>query len=297
MSAKFLEGVGNQLAERWVAELLTPAFVFWLGGAAVLIERIGWSTASAWLTEQLDEPAGIVGAIAVFGLVALSAFIVERFDLSILRFLEGYWQRWWLRPLHPLRRQMIEREKERSRQIDRRWQKLSLIPAQARTPKQKNEYIHLDWQQQHLPLPENMMPTRLGNRLRAAESHSLERYGLDAIVCWPRLWLLLPEEIKKELQAARAELNAAARAWLWCLLFMIWGGWIWWLALVGFVAAFFTYYGWIMTAASNYGELIKATFDLYRHLLYHALRWHLPADPIVERRVGQDLTRYLWRGL
>lgn len=36
--------------------------------------------------------------------------------------------------------------------------------------------------------------------------------------------------------------------------------------------------------------------DDYRHLLYEALRWTLPENPDEERRVGQQLTQYLWRG-
>lgn len=55
-------------------------------------------------------------------------------------------------------------------------------------------------------------------------------------------------------------------------------------------------YQWAIAAAQTYGELVEASFDLYRHLLYQSLRWQLPADPKVERRVGQELTRYLWRG-
>jgi len=66
------------------------------------------------------------------------------------------------------------------------------------------------------------MPTRLGNLLRAAERKPLEKYGLDAILCWSRLWMLLPDAVKKDLQESRADLNNAARVWLWSLLFCGW---------------------------------------------------------------------------
>jgi len=145
----------------------------------------------------------------------------------------------------------------------------------------------------------DLMPTRLGNILRAAEHKPLAKYGLDAIVCWSRLWLLLPDAVKKDLQAARADLNTAARVWLWSLLFCGWtfvGGSLWaaWSMLFGLLSAWFAY-GWALDAASTYGELIEAAFDLHRHLLYQSSRWNLPADPAIEHRVGQELTQYLRR--
>ncbi|MEH1778505.1 MAG: hypothetical protein V7K67_24855 [Nostoc sp.] len=47
MSAKILESFGSKLAEQWVATLLTPAFVFWAGGAAAGLQRFGWKRARA----------------------------------------------------------------------------------------------------------------------------------------------------------------------------------------------------------------------------------------------------------
>ena len=290
MSAKFLESVGSKLAEQWVATLLTPAFVFWAGGAAAGLQRFGWKPASTWFSQQ-PEPLQIALLVAGFCLIAASAFVVQRFDLPVLRFLEGYWHPW----LRPLRRWLIAKEVKRSQRISDRWQKLARLDPAQFTAEQRDEFVQLDWQQIHLPLPNQLMPTRLGNILRAAEQRPLERYGLDAIVCWSRLWLLLPDAVKKDLQEARADLNTAARVWLWSLLFIVWAIWAWWAAPVGIISALFAYY-WALDAASNYGELIEATFDLHRHLLYQSLRWNLPPDPNEERRVGQQLTEYLWRG-
>lgn len=204
---------------------------------------------------------------------------------------QGYWHPW----LRPLRRWLIAKEAKRSQRISDRWQQLARLDPAQFTAEQRDEFVQLDWQQIHLPLPNQLMPTRLGNILRAAEQRPLEKYGLDGIVCWSRLWLLLPDAVKKDLQEARADLNTAARVWLWSLLFIVWAIWAWWAAPVGIISALFAYY-WALDAASNYGELIEATFDLHRHLLYQSLRWNLPTDPDEERRVGQQLTEYLWRG-
>ncbi|WP_246327717.1 hypothetical protein [Candidatus Competibacter phosphatis] len=103
---------------------------------------------------------------------------------------------------------------------------------------------------------------------------------------------------KKDLQEARADLNTAARTWLWGLLFMVWTPWAWWAAPIGIGVALFAYYSWALNAAKNYGELIEATFDVYRHLLYESLRRELPdpGKPSDERERGRKLIEYLWRG-
>ena len=71
------------------------------------------------------------------------------------------------------------------------------------------------------------MPTRLGNLLKAAELRPLSKYGLDSVICWPRIWLLLPESAKTELVNARADLDTGARIWSWSILFLVWIIWAW----------------------------------------------------------------------
>ncbi|MBW4661058.1 MAG: hypothetical protein KME15_20475 [Drouetiella hepatica Uher 2000/2452] len=297
MSAKFLEGLGGKLAEQWVATLLTPAFVFWAGGFAAGIQCYGWISFTAWFTNQ-PEPLQIALLVGGFCLIAASAFVIQRFDLVVLRFLEGYWHPWLRSP----RRWLIKRQAARIRKMGDRFQTLASLEPTQRTAELIDEYVQLDWQLMHTPLrPDRLMPTRLGNVLRAAELRPLEKYGLDAVICWPRLWLLLPDGVKKDLQEARADLNTAARVWLWSLLFMgwsliFWCPWSWWTALVGLASALFAYYAWMLEAAGTYADLLESTFDLYRPLLYQSLRWALPTNPLEERKLGEALTEYLWRG-
>ncbi len=138
------------------------------------------------------------------------------------------------------------------------------------------------------------MPTQLGNILRSAEERPQVYYGLDAFVCFPRLWLLLPDNVKNELTEARNTLNNGASLWLWSVLFILWGLIAWWAILIGVISAYLSYQ-WMLNYAIIYGELLESAFDLYRFELYKALRFPLPTSPQYEKEKGTQLTNYLWK--
>ncbi|MCC5612577.1 hypothetical protein LC612_39260 [Nostoc sp. CHAB 5834] len=290
MPIKFLESLSGKLAESWVANLLTPAFVFWLGGLGAWTWRFSWKPVEVWLKQQSEllQITLLGGCLLV---IAASAFVIQRFDLLVLRFLEGYWAKW----MNPLRCWLIQRQKFRLNRDEKRWQQLA-DKKNHLTAEEQEEYISIDWRLMQLPAqPHRLMPTRLGNLLRAAESRPLDKYGLDAVICWPRLWLVLPDGVKKELQEARADLNTASRFWLWSMMFLIWTIWAWWAVPASLLAAFFSYY-WALDAAAIYCDLLESAFDLHRLDIYKSLRWPVPANPANERKLGMQLTEYLWRG-
>jgi len=68
------------------------------------------------------------------------------------------------------------------------------------------------------------------------------------------------------------------------------------LALPIAVIMMFIAYHWALQAANTYGKLLETAFDLYRPLLYQALRFPLPAEPATEIEAGKNLTAYLLRG-
>ena len=139
------------------------------------------------------------------------------------------------------------------------------------------------------------MPTRFGNLLKAAESRPPHRYGLDAVVCWPRLWLIMPDTARTEVAAARVRLDEGARLWLWSLLFCGWVIFTWWalaVALLGMIVGYRT----VLAGATVYGRLVLSCYDLYRKDLYATLGCELPVDAQEEVRSGARLTAYLERG-
>src|SRR5829696_3460250 len=119
MWTKLLEGLGGQLIQRWALTVLTPAFVFWIGGLVTWVWWYGWGPIVEGINQQSDA---VVIAIAIGGLlvVASSAAVAQRFILPMLRLAEGYWPR----PLNFLRRALVARKLERIKADRERWRKL-----------------------------------------------------------------------------------------------------------------------------------------------------------------------------
>jgi hypothetical protein len=197
-SAKFLEGFSGNLADEWIKTLFTPAFVFWLGGGLAALQRWGWDAAVVEF-QKLQEPLPLVLGILVLLTVAASGFVVQQFDFTVLRLLEGYWPGW----LTPLAGWLVKGQRRRFKRIDQQLQTLNRRGLVTLTPQEREAYIQADLDLGEFPELGRLLPTQLGNILRAAEDHCAAKYGLDAIICWPRLWLLLPEATKTELSQAR----------------------------------------------------------------------------------------------
>lgn len=295
MSAKFIEGVGGKLAEQWVTNLLTPAFVFWSGGLLAYIYRHGWQPIAQIFPDSKLEALQIGAIAGVFILIYISALVVQRFDTEILRGLEGYWYP-GLRRL-PILKWLRQRQLKQFENHLSQWQKLDeKNSSNSLDPNSRAQLVRFDRALRQYPTDEaDFLPTRLGNILRAAERRPYDRYGLDAIICWPRLWLLLPENARKELQEARSTINSGVRIFAWSILFLVWGIWAWWVIPCAIVSAMFAYC-WILDSATVYGDLIESVFDLYRVSLYQSLRFPLPENATDERTIGLQVTEYLLRG-
>jgi hypothetical protein len=291
---KFWEQVGEELAGQWTARTLAPAFAFWAGGLLAWIDRYGWERLAAWwaVHEPHEQAALLVGTLLG---VTFTAAVMERLPPDILRLVEGYWPR----PVRWLRFALARLWVSRLQRRENRWQTLA-EKAQGRpetlSPRERAEYARLDAALARFPVdPGLAMPTFVGNVLRAAEEYPQVRYGLTTAVCWPRLWLLLPEETQGAISAARGRLNEAVGLFAWGMLFPVWTVWAWWAAVAGLALALLAYRA-IMLSALVYGELVRSAFDLYRLALYEHLCWPPPGSPDGEVESGRRLTEYLFRG-
>ncbi|WP_159784183.1 hypothetical protein [Sodalinema gerasimenkoae] len=295
MSAKVFEGAISKVSERWLPNILGSPLLFWVGVFLLYIYSLenNWQDFFQEFSTYDDSKQLVIVGLALSAIIA-SDFIVRQFEFPCLRILEGYWFAW----TNPLRKRLIRYWENYQNQLEQDFSKLDT--QKELTADESQKLIKLITQLERLPLNvtashnPDLMPTRLGNILRAYERKPTEKYGLDAIVCWSRLWLLLPDPVKLDLTSARSDLNSAVRLWIWGILFATCGWLLNPIAIpIGLLVAVLAYYFWMLPAAQVYGILIDATFDTHRHLLYEALRFPQPESPKTEAEQGQQLTQYL----
>ncbi|MGB9872579.1 MAG: hypothetical protein ACPLYD_13055 [Anaerolineae bacterium] len=248
----------------------------------------GWETLPG-LTRGLTL-AGLTVAVTV------AAYLLYNAQYVLIRLFEGYWPRW----LHRLRNL-------RTGFYKKRWEYLNALAGAAPTPQEANEI----WAEllAFYPPPnhlDKMMPTRLGNILRAAEIYPYDRYGIDAAILWPRLRPLLSPETMALLEDRKTTmafmlsmaLLSALFSLLWCPLFALssnrWDLFL--LCALGWPLAWLCYEGAVQSAVA-YGQQLQATFDLHRRALLQALDRPLPADAGAERKEWLRLTRFFYRNL
>ncbi|EIV92688.1 hypothetical protein [Frankia sp. QA3] len=299
MLDEFWKAIGSKLADRWAA-LTTPALVFWLAGLAAWTHHHGGLHTLAPHTAWLDRQTPAVQVLAILtGLltVAASAVVVNQAAPSALRLLEGYWPAW----ADPLRHRLAARAATRAAADQQAWQTAyaAVQPPAVPTSRQLAVYTRLERRRRRHPSPATpgyFLPTPIGNILRAAERRPTDKYGLDTVICWPRLWPALPDTLRTDLLAARTALDTATTTALWALLFTAFAPFTLLAIPTGLAVAALTVTWVIPARAQTFGELIETAYDQHRTTLYTQLRWPLPARPADEKAAGQQLTAYLWRG-
>ncbi len=291
MLTKVWESVGEGLAEKWVAQL-GPALVFWFSG---LFFWLGWQglvdlSKTLLALDTLQQIMLIAGSLF---LVMVSTNLVQRMSNSVLRFLEGYWP-----PILGWMDNLKTSGWSKSFQSDlKSWQELQNKVFSGKATRSENKQAaSLDHKLHYVPAdPNDYMPTEVGNILRMAETTPRHVYGLDAIVCWPHLWSLMPDSARKGVDGIRQQLDQASELWLWGILFVLWVRFTWWAVPIGLLWAWIAY-RLSLNIVRNYADLITASFDMYRWDLYKSLHLDTPKNTKEEKVFGEKVTEYLWRG-
>jgi hypothetical protein len=274
-------------------QLFSPAFIFWGGGLVVMSSQYGFD--KTWQEIQALSIEKQVALIIVgFLVLSLSTALLGQFRYAALRLLEGYWP--W--PTNFIGKLIIRFRKWNINRLQNRWNDLkNKEEKKILTTDGRREISKLEKQMHYYPInQDDLLPTLLGNAIRAGEDAPYYKYGLDALICWTRLWLLLPLEAQKDLSRSRQSLDDFVNLFVWGMLFLVWAWWWPWVILISAIWLLCAY-TFAVQCAMTYSDLIESAFDLYRFELYKAVHWSLPKKSGKDEvRIGKQLTEFLWRG-
>lgn len=284
--AKIEEG----LAGEFNARTLTPALAFW--GTSILLWgwSNGWENITAYLLE-LEATQGITIAVVLLIVLELTNWISDWLKLPLLQFLEGYWK--W--PLRWLRTSLTENLNEKL--IVKRTRLAALGSQATMTPEEEKEFKKLEAEDESYPQDKQfLLPTKLGNLLRASELYPHRVYGLEILTVFPRLWLVLPEGVQTEIAESRQHLDNMVKIVMLGVGLFIWSFITPWIIPVGVLIIVWGYFRAVQ-AVDTYGLMLRAAFDLYRFDLYKQLHLSLPEKPADEIAFGIEVTQALGRGI
>jgi hypothetical protein len=271
---------------RFLVNALLPTLVLiGLLGVVTIVPTIGARAALITWNRQ-DTLIKALYSLAVILVAVLLAACLAGSTASLVRLFEGYWTT-------PAGRFLAR--------AGRRWHQSRLATLD---PEDGADYqlIHANYPTS----AQEVMPTRIGNILKNAELHPEERYGIDAVLIWPRLHPLLPADHRAALAAARSDLEffltlAALAAFfsLSCAGFLVLaraGAGLFLLCHCGGAAVALLSYLGALAPARRYAQQVKVTFDVYRAELL-AVLGHQGTHEDDEPRLWDALAKQWYRGV
>ena len=294
MFSSLLKEVTGFFDRRFFLNVFLPCFIFaglliatWFGGHGDLA-----AAAKRWASR--DTSIQLVQAGAFLAWVILFANVMDSNSTVILRFFEGYWN-------FPFVGEFLKN-------IGRRWHEERLASIAAKLAAKPDELAAYQEVYLTYPLPDQkaeVMPTLLGNILKNAELYPYDRYGLDAVLFWPKLYPLFPTQFAEDISQLRGNVDTMLLVTILAAAFsLVSGGYLlvirapWWLFVLcfggGVITALTSYRG-AMGAVMPYAEQIKTAFDLYRNDLLQKMRVPLPTTLEEEKNRWQELGFLVYR--
>ena len=173
------------------------------------------------------------------------------------------------------------------------------------------EHERIEFPQPRQTLPHDVRricPTSFGNAFAIAEEYSYDRYGIDAVLFWPRLRQLMQEKVSKhsllltqQKTVVDLSINFAflfgllAFEVVLTLIFLDYQNLLLGLAIITVILTI-SFYRASVAAIQVLGELIKMSFDYHRGLVLEAFNLKTPDILSEEQEIWVKLATFIRRG-
>lgn len=298
---------GQGIGRRFQIVTVVPTLVLELG-TLLILSTGGWRGEPSLhiaVTRAEGLTATGVASIAFAGVAA--ALVTHPLQVRLVKMFEGY-----LRPSNPIVRYGLARHSRilhhhrrlavkldaDERELIRRFRSGETVDLTALESCRRRAARHALIANSY-PDRNRLMPTLLGNRLRAAEDHAGDRYGIAAVSFMPYVYAVMPAAASARIQDGRNELDTSVRLTamflvLTVLSVVVFANDSWWLAwpLVFYILAA-TSYRAAVNAATGYGKMLARAIDLHRFLVLDAMSWPRPFDVKSERALFSQLREFV----
>jgi hypothetical protein len=245
--------------------------------------------------------------LIIGGLAVLAGLVLVGLKFPITRWMEGYplmdpgpapksrFGRWLLSKRNALSNALRRRQLKRYDRL----QEMKDEGALAR----RLAFWRLDiW---FPPSRDEVLPTSLGNRIRASEVYGQSRWGLSSLAAWPRINMLLTDSELQVFSDEESELyffvNGSFGAFLVALILGADGAashphplWLAWIYPLPLLLSYLLYRG-SLGAAERWGDVIRASVDLHRLELYDRLGLRSPQSFAEEREMASAVNNcFFW---
>jgi hypothetical protein len=247
--------------------LLLPGFLLSIGASPIIFTLVDWFN-------QSFSPS-ISYEIAFVVTIMLMGWLLVVLDMPIYMLFEG--RRFWPKFLREF---FCLREKARLKRVDEDISQRHI---------DYNRYLEASVEKRYFPIDENgsydaIYPSRFGNLLAAFETYPDRRYGMDGVFFWNRIWFKLDKDTREEIDGRQALADSTLYAsfalffiGLLCLLYM---GISLYSSIkyvpspiMSIILSFICIvsghrvYRWSLYTHAQFGEMIKAMFDVYNSKL------------------------------
>lgn len=325
----------NQFGRNFIFAAFLPAAILVLVNVYVLLPI--WSGRSDLFSGEikLELPlVGLTGLAALVGLLFISlllAIVFAGLNSTFIRLLEGkyWWQRsvvlfpwsYWKRTLWQKRYEKLDGLRAQYRQIaetlnrEKDEKNRKVLEYELDQIKQEIDKIHREVETKHegqsLPHSGNRLtPTAFGNAYAIIEDYAYERYGMDAVLFWPRLHLLIEKKdasVGERLSYLTGSLDLAINLVFVSFTVLLEIVVTLWLLPASRSTPMFVGMGMVLllclafyrasvNAVYSLGEVITSSFDFHRELLLDAYGLRKPASLNEEQRLWVRLATFVRRG-
>jgi hypothetical protein len=330
-----LTDIAGILSRKFVVGFFLPGFFGCLALKLLVADRA--------VPRGLREAGGGTKILILGGVALLLGLFLWGVHYSLIRLLEGYWL---IAPTLPDRDQALgnpDSRWRRSRLLSpvrgllvlvrggvrapfrladwarrrfgtwkrQRWVRVraKLLEARAQpTPSEERTRAARHLSARFPPRDDLVLPTELGNVIRAFETHPRERYGLDGIAIWPSIVTMLTDSELAEIEEKTTDIAF----WLNSLAVVVVAGALLFaerlwhqpgraletaaieVAIAAAVVAMAAWmYRQLIGAAIRWGEPVRAAFDVHRLELYDRLGVRRPHTKDEDRSAGDATNRLL----